>query len=124
MGKPANPSRIAENEAKAFDPMIRTSPRKLNLVAQLIRNMDASRAVAELTGVELAEGPYETVAGYVVAVLGALPEVGSQVAAGEHRLTVAELDGHRASRIRVTAPAPAAPTGEEDGAARMGDSRP
>ncbi len=79
---------------------------------------------AELTGVELAEGPYETVAGYVVAVLGALPEVGSQVAAGEHRLTVAELDGHRASRIRVTAPAPAAPTGEEDGAARMGDSRP
>jgi len=49
MGKPANPSRTAENEAKAFDPMIRTSPRKLNLVAQLIRNMDASRAVAELT---------------------------------------------------------------------------
>ena len=49
MGKPANPSRIAENEAKASAPMIRTSPRKLNLVAQLIRNMDASRAVAELT---------------------------------------------------------------------------
>jgi len=49
MGKAANPSRIAENEAKASAPMIRTSPRKLNLVAQLIRNMDASRAVAELT---------------------------------------------------------------------------
>jgi len=49
MGKPANPSRIAENEAKASAPMIRTSPRKLNLVAQLIRNMDAARAVAELT---------------------------------------------------------------------------
>jgi len=49
MGKPANPSRIAENEAKASSPMIRTSPRKLNLVAQLIRNKDASRAVAELT---------------------------------------------------------------------------
>ena len=49
MGKPANPSRTAENEALAKAPMIRTSPRKLNLVAQLIRNMDASRAVAELT---------------------------------------------------------------------------
>ena len=49
MGKPANPSRIAENEAKASSPMIRTSPRKLNLVAQLIRNLPASRAVAELT---------------------------------------------------------------------------
>ncbi|WP_391347944.1 50S ribosomal protein L22 [Azospirillum sp. A23] len=49
MGKSANPSRIAENEALARNPMIRTSPLKLNLVAQLIRNMDASRAVAELT---------------------------------------------------------------------------
>jgi len=49
MGKPANPSRTAENEALAFGRMIRTSPRKLNLVAQLIRNMDAARAVAELT---------------------------------------------------------------------------
>ena len=49
MGKPANPSRIAENEAKASAPMIRTSPRKLNLVAQLIRNKDAARAVADLT---------------------------------------------------------------------------
>jgi large subunit ribosomal protein L22 len=49
MGKPANPSRIAENEAKASSAMIRTSPRKLNLVAQLIRNKDAARAVADLT---------------------------------------------------------------------------
>ena len=49
MGKAANPSRIAENEAKASAPMIRTSPRKLNLVAQLIRNKDAARAVADLT---------------------------------------------------------------------------
>lgn len=49
MGKPKNKARISENEAQALNPMIRTSPRKLNLVAQLIRNMDASRAVGELT---------------------------------------------------------------------------
>ena len=49
MGKPKNKARVAENEAQALNPMIRTSPRKLNLVAQLIRNMDASRAVGELT---------------------------------------------------------------------------
>ncbi len=49
MGKPSNERRVAENEAMAFAGLIRTSPRKLNLVAQLIRNMDASRAVAELT---------------------------------------------------------------------------
>lgn len=49
MGKPSNASRIAENEAIASSPLIRVTPRKLNLVAQLIRNMDASQAVAELT---------------------------------------------------------------------------
>lgn len=49
MGKPSNPSRVAANEAIASSPMIRTSPRKLNLVAQLIRNKDAARALADLT---------------------------------------------------------------------------
>lgn len=49
MGKPANPPRVAENEALASARMIRTSPRKLNLVAQLIRNKSAAGAVAELT---------------------------------------------------------------------------
>ncbi len=49
MGKPANPPRYEETEAMAFGAMIRTSPRKLNLVAQMIRNMDAAAAVAELT---------------------------------------------------------------------------
>lgn len=55
------------------------------------------------TGVSLAEGPYETVAGYVVAVLGHLPRVGEAVEANGHRLTVTELDGHRVARVRVRA---------------------
>jgi len=49
MGKPSNPPRVAENEARAFGAMIRTSARKLNLVAQLIRGKSAQSAVAELT---------------------------------------------------------------------------
>jgi putative hemolysin len=57
---------------------------------------------AEETDVELPEGPYETVAGFVMAELGRLPEVGEQVSVGPVLLTVAELDGRRASRIRVT----------------------
>jgi large subunit ribosomal protein L22 len=44
-----NPPRYAENEAVASAKMIRTSPQKLNLVAQLIRGKNASAAVAELT---------------------------------------------------------------------------
>jgi putative hemolysin len=57
---------------------------------------------ADETGVELPEGPYETVAGYVVAVLGRLPGVGETVEVADHVLTVTELDGRRAARIRVT----------------------
>src|SRR3954471_9069893 len=49
MGKAANAPRIADNEAMAFGKMIRSSPRKLNLVAQLIRGKSAQAAVADLT---------------------------------------------------------------------------
>jgi large subunit ribosomal protein L22 len=49
MGKTANAPRIAENEAMAFGKMIRSSARKLNLVAELIRGKGAQAAVADLT---------------------------------------------------------------------------
>ena len=48
MGQSANPPRIAENEALASASLIKSSARKLNLVAQLIRGKDASRALADL----------------------------------------------------------------------------
>jgi len=40
---------LADNEAKAFNSSIRTSPRKLNLVAESIRGLKADTALAELT---------------------------------------------------------------------------
>ena len=58
--------------------------------------------VEEQTGVRLPEGPYETLAGYVMAALGHVPGVGEAVEADGHRLEVSELDGRRVSRIRVT----------------------
>ncbi len=56
---------------------------------------------ADEVGFDLPEGPYETVAGFVVAELGRLPEVGESVAVDGHTLTVTELDGRRAARIKV-----------------------
>jgi putative hemolysin len=58
---------------------------------------------AGATGLQLAEGPYETVAGYVLAVLGRLPVVGDTVTVEERTLTVVELDGRRIARITVSA---------------------
>jgi putative hemolysin len=57
--------------------------------------------VYEQTGVRLPEGPYETLAGFVMAALGHLPRAGEAVEADGHRLTVTELDGRRISRVRV-----------------------
>ncbi|MEJ7770661.1 MAG: hemolysin family protein [Geodermatophilaceae bacterium] len=63
---------------------------------------------AEETGVELRDGPYETVAGYVLSELGHLPDVGDQVRAGDHLLTVMAMDGRRVARLHVSvAPEPA-----------------
>jgi len=49
MSKPNHPRGLADNEAQAILSNIRVSPRKLNLVAGLIRNMPAADAVATLT---------------------------------------------------------------------------
>ncbi|CCG07853.1 50S ribosomal protein L22 [Pararhodospirillum photometricum] len=48
MGKQANERRVAETEARAVAKMIRTSPYKLNLVAETIRGKTAEAALAEL----------------------------------------------------------------------------
>jgi large subunit ribosomal protein L22 len=49
MSKPKHPRTLAETEAQALLSNLRVSPRKLNLVAGLIRNQPVGAAVATLT---------------------------------------------------------------------------
>jgi large subunit ribosomal protein L22 len=49
MGKPARKRVLSDTQAKAIGRNIRTSPRKLNLVAQSIRGQKAEKALATLT---------------------------------------------------------------------------
>jgi putative hemolysin len=65
----------------------------------------------EQTGIELPEGPYETVAGYVLAALGDLPSAGDSVQVAGRTITVTELDGRRIARLRVAAVTPAPASG-------------
>lgn len=58
--------------------------------------------VLKVLGRELPEGPFDTLAGYVVAELGDLPAVGDSVTWDDLTLTVARLDGHRIDRLTVT----------------------
>ncbi|MET8861398.1 hemolysin family protein [Nonomuraea sp. NPDC004580] len=53
------------------------------------------------TGIRLPDGPYETLAGFVMAMLGHVPAVGERVEFSGFELTVTELDGRRIARIRV-----------------------
>ncbi len=48
MGKAATPRALPENEAKAVARMLRVSPQKLNLLAQLIRGKKVAAALADL----------------------------------------------------------------------------
>jgi large subunit ribosomal protein L22 len=48
MSKPKRERSLPDNEAKAIARMLRVSPQKLNLVAQLIRGRKASAALADL----------------------------------------------------------------------------
>jgi CBS domain containing-hemolysin-like protein len=54
------------------------------------------------------DGPYETVAGYVMSELGRLPVVGDTVRIPTGQLRVERLDGRRIDRLRYT-PDPADP---------------
>ncbi len=63
---------------------------------------------AEQTGVELPEGPYETVAGFLLAALGHLPGEGESVEVSGRKLAITKLDGRRIARVRVGQTAPAA----------------
>jgi putative hemolysin len=65
--------------------------------------------IADLTGIELPEGPYATVAGFVMAELGRLPKTGDVVEYNGVRLTVVRTEGRRVARLRLT-PKPAEQT--------------
>jgi putative hemolysin len=56
---------------------------------------------AEETGLELPDGPYETVGGFLAARLGRVPVSGDEAYVDSHKLTVTEMDGRRVARVRV-----------------------
>jgi putative hemolysin len=70
--------------------------------------------VFEQTGVRLPDGPYETLAGFVMASLGHVPRLGEAVEADGHRLTVTELDARRIARVRVDPIEPSGTDVEEE----------
>jgi len=71
--------------------------RRINVRGDRIPGSTTVGRFAERFGVELPDGPYETVAGYVLARLGIIPEPGARVVVGDLELTVL-----RRERLRIT----------------------
>jgi putative hemolysin len=70
--------------------------------------------VQELTGLNLPEGPYETLAGFLMTKLGQVPHLGDELDALGYHFQVTEMDGRRPSRIRVEAQPEDSPTTPDD----------
>ena len=56
---------------------------------------------AEETGIEVPEGDYHTVGGFVFHEFGRLPRRGDSITVGAHKFVVAEMEGRRIHALRV-----------------------
>ena len=59
--------------------------------------------LADAVGVALPEGPWETIAGYVLAQLGHLPTAGDRLATDVGVFTLSRMDGYRITEIELRA---------------------
>ncbi|MGN9783469.1 hemolysin family protein [Nonomuraea sp. ZG12] len=66
------------------------------------------------TGIRLPDGPYETLGGFVMAMLGHVPQLYERVEVPGFELTVTELDGRRIARVRVKRRGPVESPPEQD----------
>jgi CBS domain containing-hemolysin-like protein len=69
--------------------------------------------VLEATGLQLPDGEFETLAGFVLDRLGHLPVDGESFRFEGWTVTVAEMDKRRVARVELTPPVPATDTDEE-----------
>lgn len=82
--------------------------------AEVVDGLANRAEVLKALGRELPDGPYDTLAGFVVAELGRMPEVGDQIEWAEYTLSVTSLDGRRIDRITARRRPDATVAGLED----------
>ena len=66
--------------------------------------VDGSLSIEEMRselGVEIPEGPYDTIAGFVLNLLGHIPEEGEELTFDHHQLVVTEMKGPKIESLRL-----------------------
>ncbi|MFF5172445.1 hemolysin family protein [Micromonospora sp. NPDC000089] len=95
--------------ADEFDPAAVDDAGAVELTAPggepvLVDGVLRSDELAEQTGFPLPEGPYETLAGFLMARLGHIPVPGETVDESGYEFTVVEVERHRIEQVRVVRP--------------------
>jgi len=103
--------------ADEFDPEVMDDSGPIELTAPggertfLVDGVLREDELAEHTGFRLPEGPYETLAGFLMSRLGHIPVVGETVEEDGWEFAVIEVDRHRIEQVRVVCPEVAADNG-------------
>jgi CBS domain containing-hemolysin-like protein len=70
---------------------------------------------SDVLGIELPEGEYDSLAGFIYAHLGSIPKLGDALELTGYRFVVESLDGHRVTWVRAVRPAEASGEAPEGG---------
>jgi CBS domain containing-hemolysin-like protein len=95
---------VRDEHDRGEAPPVRSLGRSGWLVSGLLRDDELSDA----TGFDMPPGEYETLAGFVLARLGRIPDVGDEVRVDGWRITVLRMDKHRIAELRLAQVAEAA----------------
>ena len=73
--------------------------RRQETVLQLSGELSTTSDRAELSGLELPEGPYATVAGFALHILKHIPEVGARFSYKGWRFEISDMDGNKIDKL-------------------------
>jgi CBS domain containing-hemolysin-like protein len=96
-----------EDSATTYDLVLPDANGVHGEAAVLVDGLLREDELAERTGFRLPEGPYETLAGFLMARLGHIPVVGESVTEDGWEFTVVEVDRRRIEQVRVSRLEPA-----------------
>ena len=91
-----------EYDAAPTTAPLASSPDGVHLVSGMLHPDE----LQELTGFEMPEGDYETLAGFLLRILERIPDQGEHIAYGPWEFKVVEMDGKRVARVLMTRPVP------------------
>ncbi|MPZ90841.1 MAG: DUF21 domain-containing protein [Actinobacteria bacterium] len=78
-----------------------SSPQGVHVVSGMLHPDE----LEELTGFEMPEGDYETLAGFLLSLFERIPDQGDHIAYGEWEFKIVAMDGKRVARVLIASPA-------------------